>query len=248
MFASTFLGNNLLYAHEAFTWMDRMTEAPTFPPSLSNMARTFSQATSIVNCNYIQNTVEDMYGTFAYANHLVNVAMIPSNVVNINRSFQNCTNLTGDIYINSAVIRDAINCFSNTSATKQVYIPFTYNIPFPTLYCWETFKDSRTPDVPIQLYTTTTSPTTSTTLYYADGSIFNKKTIISASSSNIRLAGTASYESHNRKSEYDITNGAVTRTYNSFTSAGYTTTGTVNGVYLQDIAPILQTQSGTVTY
>ena len=243
-----FTGNNLRRAAEAFTWMNRMTEAPLFPPSLSNMAGTFAQATSIVNCNYIQNTVTNMYMTFSSANHLTKIATIPSNVVNINRAFYNSTVLTGDIYINSSVIKDAVNCFNSTSLSKQVYIPFTYNIPFPTLYCWESSFNSDTPDRPQWLYTTTTSPTTATTLYYADGTVFNKTAIASASSSNIRLTGMETYRAHNRKSEYDITNGAVTRTYNSFTSAGYTTTGTVNGVYLKDITPILQTQSGTVTY
>jgi hypothetical protein len=44
----------------------------------------------------------------------------------MSETFSYCWNLSGNIYIQSENISNAMNCFYNTSLTKNVYIPYTY--------------------------------------------------------------------------------------------------------------------------
>ena len=59
-------------------------------------------------------------------NSLTIAPNIPSSINILWRTFAGCTNLTGNIYIESNQITNSVNCFYNTSLTKNVYIPFYY--------------------------------------------------------------------------------------------------------------------------
>lgn len=95
--------------------------------SVKNMGSTFRNCTNLVNAPAMPDNATNMSQTFIYCNNLVNAPIIPANVINMCGTFWNCTNLTGNIKIMSnRIINTAIvNCFMNTSKTKNVYIPFT---------------------------------------------------------------------------------------------------------------------------
>ena len=136
---------------------NNLLNPPIIPNSVTNMAVTFYNCSNLVNAPVIPNSVTDMALSFEECTNLVNAPVIPNSVTNMYRTFNQCSNLTGNMYIQSENITNATNCFNQTSLTKNVYIPFTYE------------------------------------------------------------------------------NGVNTLTYNSFINAGYTTNGSVNGVYLKDI-------------
>ena len=149
--------NNVTSMVETFYYCYNLVNASVIPNNVASMYQTFLNCRNLVNVPVIPNSVTDMAYTFSNCRNLVNVPVIPNSVTDMSRTFWNCSNLQGDIYIKSENITNATNCFNQTSLTKNVYIPFTYE------------------------------------------------------------------------------NGVNTLTYNSFINAGYTTNGSVNGVYLKDI-------------
>ena len=51
-------------------------------------------------------------------------------------------------------------------------------------------------------------------------------------------------QKHNTSNSLNA-NNVNTKTYNAFIEAGYTTTGTQNGVYLKDITSVMTTKTGS---
>lgn len=111
-----------------------LVSAPVIPNSIRVLSSTFAQCSSLTDTPAIPNSVTNMSSTFANCSSLVNTTDIPDSVINMQNTFRYCTSLTGDIHILSNQVTDAVNCFSNTSLTKNVYIPYYNNGIATTTY------------------------------------------------------------------------------------------------------------------
>lgn len=106
---------------------------PSIGPSISvnatNMYSTFRNCSNMVSCGDLSvcNDLTALDYAFYGCNSLSSISNIPENVTSMESTFSSCANLTGNIYINSFKVSNSDFIFSNTSATKNVYIPFTYS-------------------------------------------------------------------------------------------------------------------------
>ena len=113
---------------KTFKGCSLVSTAPSLPASLTDMSEAFAEVSSLSAFPAIPNSVTDMSGAFkncdipTSAPDLSNV----SSLTNVADAFNGCTALTGDIHISSESVDNAVNCFGETSATKNVYIPFVY--------------------------------------------------------------------------------------------------------------------------
>lgn len=113
-----------------FAYCESLTKEgiPTIPNSVRDMCGTFAYCDGLVSTPNLPNAVVNIAECFMGCENLQNVSTeIPISVTNVRNTFANCTNLTGDVVIKSNKIQDATHCFINTTATKNVYIPFTYS-------------------------------------------------------------------------------------------------------------------------
>lgn len=109
-----------------------LKSAPVIPNSVTDMSHTFAVCTNLTTAPSIPNSVTNMYDTFSHCNALVTAPTIPESVINMLGTFGDCTNLTGNIYIKSENVSNVrsgtiTSIFINTTLTKNVYIPFTYD-------------------------------------------------------------------------------------------------------------------------
>lgn len=126
--------NSVVSLPETFIHCSSITTTPIFPGSITNMTGTFDTCNHLTKVQTLPNALTILNGTFNYCNKLVTAPNIPESVVYMYGTFRNCTNMTGNIYIHSNQIATANLCFANTTATKNVYIPFKYinNVNTPT--------------------------------------------------------------------------------------------------------------------
>lgn len=105
-----------------------LTDAPEIPNSVTNFAAAFKWCNNLVNATSISSNVIDMAESYDGCIKLVNIPRnIPNSAVDLFACFRNCFKVTGDIYIHSENVINALGYFADTSETKNVYIPFTYN-------------------------------------------------------------------------------------------------------------------------
>ena len=118
--------NSVTKMYQTFESCSNLTTPPVIPNNVTNLARTFVGCYNLTTPPVIPNSVTDMNYTFWQCNNMTSAPITPASVTNMEYTFSNCKALTGDIFIQSENIIDAINCFYNTTAIKNVYIPFTY--------------------------------------------------------------------------------------------------------------------------
>lgn len=111
----------------SFAFCFDLPEMPTIPNSVDNLTGMFMGCVNLTNTTTIPNSVTSMQGTFVRCSNLVTAPEIPYSVTNLKETFESCVNLTGDINIYSNQVANVLDCFGNTSATKNVYIPFRYD-------------------------------------------------------------------------------------------------------------------------
>lgn len=102
----------------------KITSAPSVAATVTNMLGTYANCTSLTSAGTIPLGVTDTRYCYAGCTSLAAAPTIPSSVVNVSGMYSGCTALTGNVRIESNIITDATNCFSGTSTTKNVYIPF----------------------------------------------------------------------------------------------------------------------------
>jgi hypothetical protein len=225
----------------------------TIPNSVTNIAGAFQNCYQFTTAK-IPTAV---YGSMANAYYdCYNVnridGNIPETVNNVAGSFYNCKNISGDIFIHSNLITNAINCFYNTTSTKNVYIPFyttedTENI----LYCW--VIDSTNEKIYIKEDFSTSSGRPSK-VFNADGTEYNNYRTVTISNGNgqIRTIKPAGVYTITYTPEDNIIIvipvGSNTKTHDAFIDAGYTTDGTSCGVYLKDIDELYNVDLDDYTY
>lgn len=109
-----------------FRYCYNLVNVPNIPNNTTNMAHTFLACFDIDNIPTIPNSVVDLACAFQDCYNLNNIPNIPTSVVNMSGTFYGCSNLHGNIFIQSPHIINTLNCFHNTSLTKNVFIPFKY--------------------------------------------------------------------------------------------------------------------------
>lgn len=114
------------YMDDTFFYCYNITTPPVLPTSITFLRTTFCACYNLISAPVIPNNVTNMYGTFWSCNRISQAPIIPENVTTVDYLFASCTNLTGDITIKSTEITNAVNCFLDTSLTKNVYMPITY--------------------------------------------------------------------------------------------------------------------------
>ena len=227
----------------------KIVSAPTIPNSVLNMCGTFMACFNLTSAPEIPNSVIDMSEAFMACSNITSSSNIPANVKTLSETFSGCSKLTGNIIITSNQIISAMNCFSDTSLTKNVYIPMHRTEESQkNLYCWDG-EDWETGDI-YQFYTTEDYAQTlpeeeyNIVIYYANGSSnpnvfgecrsFDQYVDFMVTKTDWSMQYWCQRNT-NGDTSITLPIGSPTDTYQSFMDAGYDTTGTNCGVYLKDI-------------
>ena len=117
--------NSVTTMYSTFSSCHNLTQAPEIPDSVTDMGRTFYNCYNLTQAPEIPNSVTNMSFTFSNCS-ITQAPEIPNSVTNMSFTFMGCGSLTGNIIIQSSNISNFANCFSGTTKTKTVYIPFTY--------------------------------------------------------------------------------------------------------------------------
>ena len=97
------------------------------PNSIRDMSYVF-QACNNLNQNIkIPSLVTSMYATFSGCSNLNQNIQVPIAVADLSYAFADCVSLEGNISILSQGIATASSCFSGTTLSKNVFIPFKYS-------------------------------------------------------------------------------------------------------------------------
>lgn len=238
---------NLTRIYNAFNGCTNLSYTPDMSHVVTkaNMTAMFARCSNLITVNPLPPYTESLSQTFINCTSILTAPAIPSAVTNMYKTFDNCVNLCGDVYIKSKDIMNCSNCFNNTQYTKNVYIPFTYTKDFnKTLYClydatnnYKCYLDVDPSDMPYHVMIA----------YKNDGSIDSniryvmKQTLPTGTAYRVMtMSGTyICNDDYTNNVNLVILSGTSTITYNSFISAGYDVNGSLNGVFLKDINPLL---------
>lgn len=133
---------NLAYA---FSGVKKMSLAPTVPNSVINTVGCFSECSSLLTMPVLSDASTSLENTFRNCTNLVSIGAIPSSVTNLcntfsgcskieevppiansisdmSYTFYGCTNIKGRVTISCNSVTNAINCFGDTTAHKDVGI------------------------------------------------------------------------------------------------------------------------------
>ena len=232
------INNNITNMHYTFLHCSNLTNISSISNSVQNMIGTFYNCSSLVNAPIIPNSVTNMEDTFYNCTSLINAPIIPNSVINMFCTFQSCISL-----INAPNIPNSVVNMQATfeSCTNLITVP---NIPNSVNYLSQTFSGCT------NLITVPNIPNSVNDMRWTFLSCLNLTGNIYIHSENIANAYRCFYATSKVKNVYIPFNnaGVNTKTYNSFTSAGYKTDGTVNGVYLKDLneSPTPPTPSGEI--
>lgn len=172
----------------------------------------------------IPNSVTDMSSCF-YATNYVNGATItiPNSVINMKYCFGYCHNFISPQVIPNSVV-DLSYCFYDcVDMTSAPVIPDSVtNMRSAFYWCWNLTSIGKISNSVVDLSNTFNGCNLSGNIYIYSNQVQTASDCFDGSTTkNVYIPFT--YE-----------NGEYTKTYNSFTAAGYTTTGSQNGVYLKD--------------
>jgi len=120
------LPNSITELDSTFSGCSNLTNAGTIPSSITNLHNTYTACTSLVNMPGIPPSVTTMESTFEGCINLANIQSIPPSVTSMYRTFKGCTSFVNDIIIASKEITNAVECFADTTAMKNVFISFNY--------------------------------------------------------------------------------------------------------------------------
>ena len=123
---SAVIPNNVQDLSQAFYNCSSLYNTTIFPNSISNMHQTFYDCYNLKTTFDIPNNVQDLSQAFYNCSNITQFPNI-TNVINMYQAFDGCSNLSGNLYIHAENITNAVNCFSNTTLEKDVYIPFFYS-------------------------------------------------------------------------------------------------------------------------
>ena len=214
--------NNSMY--RAFYNCRNLTSVNGINKNVTNMANTFSNCSNLNQNIQIPNSVTNMYRTFYHCQNLNQNIQIPNSVTEMYGTFYSCYNLNQNIQIPSSV-KDMSHTFSGCDNLNQnIQIPNSVTDMSHTFYFCYNLNQS------IQI------PNSVTDMSYTFYGCLNLSSRINILSQNVTDASSCFSEGPLPKDvyiPYTYDNGAYTKTYNAFKSAGYFVG--VEGVTMHDL-------------
>lgn len=228
----TNINNSITTMRGTFRNCRSLANAPEIPSSVTNLTSTFSGCSNLVDAPVIPNLVSNMYHAFGGCSRLINAPVIPNSVTDISFTFSGCSNL-----INAPVIPNSVRTMTETFyyCTNLVDAPIIPNSVRSFDYTFA-FCDNLV-NAPI-------IPDSVTYMRSAFQYCSNLAGNIYIHSMNITDATNCFADTSLTKNVYipfKYENSINTATYNAFTTAGYDTMGTKEGVYLKNINAVFYT-------
>lgn len=223
-----------------------VTSGPILPNSLSDMKATYYMCDKLTTTPTIPDSVVRMSGTFCGCNNLTTINNLPPNLVNMG-----CGG-TDMVPEDSGIVHvPGTGCFAECSSLTSNAIP---TIPNSVTDMCGTFTGCTnlisTPNFPssaINIAECYMSCTNLTTVSEIPAAVTNMRNTFRACNNltgDIHIKATeiatvvecfaGTTTTKNVYIPFVYQNGIHTKTYNTFTSAGYTNTGTKEGVYLKN--------------
>lgn len=210
-----------------FKHCTNLIQAPIIPDSVTNMGYTFYDCTNLTTVPTLPNSLVQMPYCFYYCKNLTYVPTIPNSVTSLRFTFRGCISLKDAPNIENTNITDMAGAFWDCTNLVNVS-----NLPNSVINAQATFYGcSNLVTAPV----IHSSVKTAVRIFEDCTKLTGNITIYSENITNADNAFRGTSLQKNVYIPFTYDNGVNTKTYNAFTSAGYTTTGTVNGVYLKDI-------------
>lgn len=253
--------NNLDYS---FYNCQNLIQVCDIPNSVYSINYAFYNCKSLMSPPNISTAVTDMYYTFVNCSNLRKLPDIPNSVRKMNGIFENCILITEMSNISEGVIEMEFtyqNC-TNLITTKPLpesatYLRYTfYSCVNLTQVPSISRNATRLDGVYYNCKNLVTAPVIPNTVYSIYQCFINCynltgdilimcNSLYGADSVHDIFKGTSLTKNVYIPFTYD--NGVNSATYNAFINAGYTTDGSVNGVYLKDLDTYMSTHNFTYT-
>lgn len=205
------------------------TTSPILPDSVVNMTNTFRWCHNLTSVSSFPTNVTNMHYTFGNCSNLITVPQLPNSVTDGAGTFSDCINLDfpNTFTLENTNISTAVCMFLNCTNMKNTPVALPNTIEYMGSMFRYCTNITSSPNIPSQVgnvYGTFAYCTNLTgNIYIHSEHIWNARTCFDGTT----LTKNVYIPFQN--------NGVNTATYNAFINAGYTTTGTKNGVYLKDI-------------
>lgn len=238
-------GNRITNLDYAFRGLQNIRTVTNLPNTTISMTNTFNSCKNLVSVT-IPNGVKSLTNTFS-GSGIVNPPTIPNSVINMIYTFWLSSLNTCPQIPNSVKYMDGT--FSNTDIVESAHLPDSiisadgiywntrinkvYNFPKKIENMGNMFGHCRQMNCTIPEI-----PESVTNMSQSFLNCLSLSQDVKILSENVVNATNCFYGTSLTKNVYipfTYVNGVNTTTYNTFTSAGYDTTGTTNGVYLKDI-------------
>lgn len=245
----------------AFRNCQSLTNVADIPNGVTNMERTFQNCISLVNAPNIPNSVVNMLDTFANCRSLIKLPDLPASVEKITSAFENCISA-----IETQNISEGIRNleFVYTSCTNLIKCRPLPESAIYTRYVYDGCnKLTEVPPIPrnsimqFGMYARCSNLVTAPVIpqnvadvgqcFVACTNLSGDILILSNCITNAEWFTSGSTSTKNVYIPFTYDNGVNTATYNAFINAGYTTNGSVNGVYLKDLDTYMSTHNFTYT-
>lgn len=260
----TNIPNGITNMSYTFCSCNHLTNVPSIPDSVTNMQATFNYCTNLQTLSInLPSNITALPSTFAACVNLITIPTIPDSVTNLSKTFQSCVRLN-----TAPALPANVTDLSNTFEIIGIFAPIGNQafglheppiIPNKVTNMTSTFNGQtclrNTPVIP-------SSVTTMVATFRGCKNITTMNGIIPANVASlqntfngcINLSGNIYINSNKITSVTDCfantsltknvyipfmyENSEYTKTYNTFTSAGYDNAGTKEGVYLKDISEV----------
>lgn len=208
------ISNTVTNMYYTFENCYNLNKLPSIPNSVRILYFTFENCISITSMSNVGENVEEMQFTYQSCNNLVTTKPLPESATYLRYVFSRCVNLT-----QAPSTPRNITCFDGVYANCKSLVTAPI-IPDKVYRMYQCFINCTNLTGDILIMSNRLSEARSIE------NIFNKTSL----TKNVYIPFT-----------YD--NGVNTATYNSFIAAGYTTDGSVNGVYLKDLDTYMSTHN-----
>lgn len=250
--------NNLDFA---FRNCQNLINVADIPNGVINMERTFENCTSLVNAPNIPNSVVNMLDTFANCKSLIKLPDLPASVKKVTSAFENCISAIETQNISEG-IRDLEFVYQHCTNLIKCR-PLPESAIYTRYLYYLCNKLTEVPPIPrnsimqFGMYGECTNVVTAPVIpnkvtdvgqcFYRCTNLTGDVLILSNRVTNAQNFVYGSSLTKNVYIPFTYDNGVNTATYNAFINAGYTTTGSVNGVYLKDLDTYMSTHNFSYT-
>lgn len=206
------------------------------PWTSNRLTCTFYECTNLSSITNIPNSIDTLDYTF-FDCAFTDTPTLPSSIINLPSAFQRCSKL-----INIVIPNTVVNLGVNTQSGVGTFAQCEKLINGPTIP--DSVRDMHSTFSHCTNLVNAPDMSGAANITYMGWTFYNCSNL----TGNICIKSpkiTSAYQCFGSTSAiknvyipFTYTNGVNTTTYNSFISAGYTTTGAMNGVYLKDLATL----------